>query len=986
MSKVLLPCDVSPPLSSDDTILVLFYRGSIGTPIFSIDGRSGPVHRADTWTDDSTLGQRAYLDVDTQPPGLVLNPVKASDRDLYRCRVDYSSSPTRNVRIQLNVVVPPRKVHIVNEKGMDVNGVIGPYHVSVSVKLQCRAEGGEPRPSVTWWSGGTLLDDVSEDRRGDVTINTLTLHSIARHDLYRVLTCQVVNSNLSEPVTSSVTLDMSFPPLTVKIMSLKEELSEGEKYKIVCESSGSRPSASITWWKNGMLMTDARKQVFQEGNITRSTLHLTPSPADNDVYISCRAENPRVPTAVIEDSAKLNVHYTPRLSLAAGQNLDMEDIKEGDDLYFECGIQANPRVYKVQWFHNGEELSHNVSAGVIQSNQSLVLQRVTRASSGDYKCTAANLHGSSESNSVHLSVKFAPLCAEGQKVMYGAGKQEELNVSCSVEAHPPPFAFRWAFNSSSEVIDITPSMTRMVSEGVSQVSYAPVTHMDYGSLLCWATNDVSRQITPCIYHIIHATSPDAVNNCTVENVSSTGAAVRCQAGWDGGLAQTFTLSVSHARAHTRGHDKKNEAPRVLANTSTSPRPEFSLTGLQAGTEYVLTIMGVNKKGQSDPVRLRIFTLKDKAEKRTSPGAEGLALAHILAVVLGVVVTLLLVGVVIVVVIRSRRRGPQRPEVKMVYDKGSSGSPSGRGQETATDSEEANPDVIPVNDDHQVQKPVGEDLTEVLPESDPHHSPPPPQPSQSSPPVQPDLHHDPRVTPALQDFPSQDNRLLEYLKERDRSYYMDPSTILRQNLLKALSSEPRPAIYHLAGYQKPPVAPRDVDPLLMVGHPLAGATPSGHAMPAPSYELPPIRGHTSYPTDTTPPPTSSPPYAREVPSAHAGSSLPRRQSMLLPSYAHDYAHDFSGTSTLPRSFSRDLPSYGQGAAHPPYAQNRLSLGLSDILAAERAMPLFASSRFSSTSAMSGLGGAERPRASLAAAAPTTTREAVDDAGSQRESSV
>ncbi|ROT80655.1 hypothetical protein C7M84_000593 [Penaeus vannamei] len=403
-----------------------------------VDGRNGPVSHGDAWAEEATLGQRASLDLRMHPPGLVLDPVKASDRDLYRCRVDYDSSPTRNVRIQLNVVVPPRRVHIVNEKGMDVNGVIGPYHVGVTVKLQCRAEGGEPRPSVTWWSGGTLLDDVSEDRRGDVTINTLTLHSIARHDLYRSLTCQVVNSNLSDPMTATVTLDMSFPPLTVKIMSLKDELSEDEKYKIVCESSGSRPSASITWWKNGMLMTDARKQVFQEGNITRSTLHLVPSPADNDVYISCRAENPRVPTAVIEDSAKLNVHYTPRLSLAAGLNLDMEDIKEGDDVYFECGIQANPRVYKVQWFHNGEELNHNVSAGVIQSNQSLVLQSVTRASSGDYKCTAANLHGSSESNSVQLSVKFAPLCAEGQKVVYGAGKQEELNVTCSVEAHLNP--------------------------------------------------------------------------------------------------------------------------------------------------------------------------------------------------------------------------------------------------------------------------------------------------------------------------------------------------------------------------------------------------------------------------------------------------------------------------------------------------------------------------------------------------------------------
>lgn len=84
--------------------------------------------------------------------------------------------------------------------------------------------------------------------------------------------------------------------------------------------------------------------------------------------------------------------------------------------------------------------------------------------------------------------------------------------------------------------------------------------------------------------------------------------------------QTFTLSVSHARAHTRGgQDHKKAVPRVLANTSTAPRPQFSLSGLEPGTEYVLTISGVNKKGQSQPVRLAIFTLKDVAEKRTSPG-------------------------------------------------------------------------------------------------------------------------------------------------------------------------------------------------------------------------------------------------------------------------------------------------------------------------------------------------------------------------------
>lgn len=29
----------------------------------------------------------------------------------------------------------------------------------------------------------------------------------------------------------------------------------------------------------------------------------------------------------------------------------MSDIKEGDDVYFECDIEANPKVDRVRWFH-----------------------------------------------------------------------------------------------------------------------------------------------------------------------------------------------------------------------------------------------------------------------------------------------------------------------------------------------------------------------------------------------------------------------------------------------------------------------------------------------------------------------------------------------------------------------------------------------------------------------------------------------------------
>lgn len=37
--------------------------------------------------------------------------------------------------------------------------------------------------------------------------------------------------------------------------------------------------------------------------------------------------------------------------------MNPDDIKEGDDVYFECHIQANPKPYKMAWFHNVSSIS-----------------------------------------------------------------------------------------------------------------------------------------------------------------------------------------------------------------------------------------------------------------------------------------------------------------------------------------------------------------------------------------------------------------------------------------------------------------------------------------------------------------------------------------------------------------------------------------------------------------------------------------------------
>lgn len=40
-------------------------------------------------------------------------------------------------------------------------------------------------------------------------------------------------------------------PLDVKILGSNQPLSAGRRYDLLCQSSGSRPPASITWWKSG---------------------------------------------------------------------------------------------------------------------------------------------------------------------------------------------------------------------------------------------------------------------------------------------------------------------------------------------------------------------------------------------------------------------------------------------------------------------------------------------------------------------------------------------------------------------------------------------------------------------------------------------------------------------------------------------------------------------------------------------------------------
>ncbi|XP_063627547.1 hemicentin-1 isoform X1 [Cydia splendana] len=600
--KASLPCDIAPLQQNDEVVMVLWFKESGGEPLYSYDIRGRTANQPKLWSSPSVFGNRAYFRASATPAVLMVDNVIAVDAGLYRCRVDFKNSPTRNLKVNFTVIIPPNRPTIYDSKRRDRTKLVEPYNEGSNVQLTCEVEGGRPRPWVTWYLENTVIDDSYEQRGDGVTVNTLTFPNVGRQHLNARLVCQAANTNLAPPQTKVLILDINLKPITVTILTKEKQVSADKRYEIECKTTGSRPEASVSWWKNNRQLKRMAKN-FSENNETLSVLSLVPAVEDDGRFLMCRAENKHIPDSAIEDKWRLNVHYVPIVDLRMGSSLNPDEIKEGDDVYFECSVRANPKVHRLVWFHDNTEILHNEADGIILSAQSLVLQRVTRAAAGDYTCMAANSEGKGTSNPVSLLVRYAPVCAQQRDgELFGALKHETVSLHCSVDANPAVTSFHWTFNNSGEQTDLAPKLFN--SNGhKSTLNYTPTTDMEYGTLMCYGKNSVGQQKVPCSFQLVAAGRPFHLQNCTVANQSIDSLYVECVENFDGGLPQTFLMELL-------------ELPSLIVryNVSTNRTPPFfEIKGLPPGVSYRIDLYAVNAKGRSDVSTIETVTLKGQAK-------------------------------------------------------------------------------------------------------------------------------------------------------------------------------------------------------------------------------------------------------------------------------------------------------------------------------------------------------------------------------------
>ncbi|XP_076328794.1 synaptogenesis protein syg-2-like [Tachypleus tridentatus] len=632
-----LPCDISPEFTSDKVSLVLWYNNKSPSPVYSLDARRGSLSYSRHWRSDE-LASRAYFNIKDVPAHLTLDPVTEGDEGVFTCRVDFHKARTRYWEVGLNLVVLPSKPVIRDETGHSQQSLIGPYNEGDILTLICEVAGGKPQPNVTWWRESVLLDNFIEVKTFSTVKNILKIPFLQRHDLMAAFICEASNTDLILPLSTSVTVDLNFRPLEVHLVAEGLRLSSGKRAEIECYTAGSRPPAIISWWKGNVRLLTAKSMVSVNGNITTSILTFTPGLKDNGIYLSCAAENRLVPGSDMEDGIKLDIHYAPQVFLRLGSKLRHSHIQEGNDVYFECNIHANPSASHIGWKFEGQEIYTNTASGIIVSNQTLVLQNVQLSSRGHYICVATNIEGRKESNSVFLRVQYAPVCAPQHTCVYRAGLNYPVEVTCELKSDPTDVIFSWSFNNSYHNHEVL----TFVSKGtVSTVRYTPKSEYEFGTLLCAGSNSVGEQQNPCSFSIIPAEIPEPVSNCSFVKQTDNEVGIECTEGYDGGQKQKFYVEV-----------QESLSSRLILNISFL-RPVFSIQNLPSGSSFNFKIYSFNMQGTSDPVLYKGFTLQPFGSHSDQGKKWAIPINALLTALMSIFVVLIFIAVCAVFILKLR---------------------------------------------------------------------------------------------------------------------------------------------------------------------------------------------------------------------------------------------------------------------------------------------------------------------------------------------
>ncbi|CAK1549333.1 unnamed protein product [Leptosia nina] len=502
----------------------------------------------------------------------------------YRCEATNSATEIPLFEtVTLNVHFAPEAVKVRAEPDE--------LRPGIEATLFCDAASSNPPATLSWWRDGIPVQGLPMKMKKGLhggTVSTIELKLTISKDLNgAVYTCQAMNEAIQRSVHDALTLKVLYAPIFDETTQTTAVGVEHEQLIVSVRAEGNPASITYTWTKDGLPITHSSYSTSNDRIISEgSTLNMTRlSRHDAGVY-TCEAVNSQG-AAVI--NITVSVHYAAEIKSVYQDGV----ASPNEDAVLACAATGNPLSSDhIRWERPGYDISsRTVTFDPRNQTSFLTIDKSSREDVGVFTCVVDNGIGGEDRQDVTLVVKFKPEMDTSPSLVKSASNVGQVGrLTCKCKSAPAP-NFTWSKNGAKLPVNTS---TKYFAEyhKIDAITFTSVllindvSSADYGSYECGSRNDLGFSTTSVKLDV--TSSPDPVTSVVVTNVTHNSVSLEWVPGFDGGLYTWYRVR------YRKIYDETYKYEDVIPRNATS----FAVHNLERNTDYVFSVMSINKMGQS----------------------------------------------------------------------------------------------------------------------------------------------------------------------------------------------------------------------------------------------------------------------------------------------------------------------------------------------------------------------------------------------------
>ncbi|XP_078061787.1 cell adhesion molecule 3-like, partial [Mustelus asterias] len=215
-----------------------------------------------------------------------------------------------------------------------------------------------------------------------ISISNMTLNDEG------IYTCSIFTMPV---LTATARVQVLGVPKKPQITGYRGAVVEGETITLTCNTTGSKPAATLHWFKGSEELTGqvTRHEEARTYAVT-SQVNITVTREDNGIDIICSVDHETLDPNAYKTPQRIEVYYTPSAEIRASKAVP----EEGEEFTLRCIGRGNPEPSVFSWKKFNGELSDRA----IPRSENLTFSQLNKSDDGMYRCSAANIIGTGYKN------------------------------------------------------------------------------------------------------------------------------------------------------------------------------------------------------------------------------------------------------------------------------------------------------------------------------------------------------------------------------------------------------------------------------------------------------------------------------------------------------------------------------------------------------------------------------------------------------------